>query len=116
MLNTYEAQLGRQKEDSAATDRWNRGSEMTDTYDRARCTTELRLRQSVLDNIAKVRNPVPDFQIPVKPRGRPLDPNGDGSSSAPDKSSGSDKSTVSTRCLERLGAGDNSTSGSVGPV
>ena len=87
-----------------------------DAYDRARCVTDLMLRQGVLANLAKGRGRVPDFQIHAKPRARPLGPNGEETSTAPDTSPGSDNSTFSAQRIGEMDTDDNSPSVYAEPV
>lgn len=67
-------------------------------------------------DIAKGRNPVPDFQIPVKPRAPTINPIGREKPSCPDTPPGSEKSAVDKQRLGRLKNDDDAPSGYVEPV
>ena len=116
VLNTYAAQLGWHKEERSVIGRWAHGSAMPDTYDRARCVTELKLRSSVLENIANGWNPVPDFQLPMKQRVPKVSLDAVETSSCSDTSSGSERSETAKERLGGIDVNDDSMSGYKHPV
>ena len=65
-LPTCASQLNFSRENREALGRWRAGSLMPDRYGRAACVTELRLRNSVLEQFARGWRPSLDLEVAPK--------------------------------------------------